>query len=454
MTTVENRWWLVVAAALTVFMAALDVSIVAVALPSIEETFGTHATVTEWVALAYLLPLVALSLPSGRWLDQVGKRAAMVFLVAGFAITSVLAGAAPWFGWVIGARVAQGAFAAALFALLPVIAVLAVRPEVRGRAFGVVATVGPLGAVTGPALGGFLTDQLGWRWIFYVNVPVSVVVILIVLRTMTADGPLRRPDRSWGVEALLLGGATAAVLLALSLAPGTGVWWAALAVLAVPLLLAWRRLPASRPILELGRTPRLVGAHVGLLTFAAAGIGLQYLLPFFLRDVTGVGPATIGLTVLALPAAMIVTGPVAGALADRWGAWRTSLAGSAVLAAGLALVVPLSTGWTPVDIGWRMAVVGVGAGMTTGPIVTLAMGIAPPHLLATVGASTSLVRNLGFALGPALAIGAWAATDYQVAGMRAGAGLAAAAAVLGGLALLGRRPGVPSRSHDIEEVAA
>lgn len=349
----QNRWWLVAAAALTVFMAALDVSIVAVALPSIEESFGTRATATEWVALAYLLPLMALSLPSGRWLDQVGKRAAMVFLVTGFAAASVLVGAAPWFGWVIGARVAQGVFAAALFALLPVIAVLAVAPEARGRAFGVIATVGPLGAVAGPALGGVLTDQLGWRWVFYVNVPVSLVVVGIVLRAMTADGPLRWPDRSWATEALLLGGATSAVLLALSLAPGSGVGWAALALLAVPLLAAWRRLPASRPVLEAVRIPRLVGAHIGLLTFASAWIGLQYLLPYFLRDITGVGPSTIGLTALALPVAMMVTGPPAGALADRWSAWPTSLLGSVVLAVGIGLLAPLSASWTPVDLGWR-----------------------------------------------------------------------------------------------------
>jgi len=88
-------------------MAALDISIVAVALPSIEDAFGTRTTVTEWVALAYLLPLIALSLPSGRWLDRVGKRPAMIVLVVGVAVTSVLVGAASWFGWLIAALVGR-----------------------------------------------------------------------------------------------------------------------------------------------------------------------------------------------------------------------------------------------------------------------------------------------------------------------------------------------------------
>jgi MFS family permease len=447
-----NRWWLVVAAALTVFMAALDISIVAVALPSIEESFGTRTTATEWVALAYLLPLIALSLPSGRWLDRVGRRSAMVFLVAGFAAASVLVGAAPWFWALIAARICQGAFAAALFALLPVVAVVAVGPEVRGRAIGLISTVGPLGAVTGPAVGGLLVDQLSWRWVFFVNAPIGLLVIAIVVRMMpTEDRRLRWPDRSWGGEALLLGGATAAVLLALSLAPGLNGWWAALALLTVPLLAGWARLPASRPIRSLAATPRLVGAHVALLAFAAAGMAVQYLLPFFLRDVTGARPSTIGLTVLAMPAAMVATGLAGGWLADRWGAWRTALVGAAVLLGGLGLLVPLDEGWQPVDVAARLAVVGVGTGLVTGPIVTLAMSLAPPGLMATVGASTSLARSLGFAVGPALAIGAWALADYRLTGMRTGVALAIAVTALGAVALAGRRRDVVPR---LEEVPA
>jgi MFS family permease len=417
----KNQWWLVAAAAVTVFMAALDISIVAVALPSIEDTFGTHAAVTEWVALAYLLPLIALALPSGRWLDRVGRRSAMLLLVSGFAITSALAGAAPWFELLVAARVAQGAFGAALFALVPVVAATAVAPRLRGRAFGVVAAVGPLGAVTGPAVGGLLTEHLDWRWVFYVNVPVSLVVMLVVVATMAADGRLRLPDRWWLLESLLLSAAAGAVLLAL---PG---------------LLVWRRLPVSRGVRNLVRTPRVAGTHVALAAFAAAGIGLQYLLPFFLREVTGLSPAEIGLTVLALPATMVLLSPVCGLLADRVGAWQVGLVGAAVLMVGVALLSPLRVEWGAVAGAWRLAVVGLGTAMTTGPLVALAMSLAPRPLLATVGAATSLARNVGFALGPAMLIGTWAAAGYTLAGMRAAVTVAVGAAIIGGFALAGRR---------------
>src|SRR5687767_4466258 len=136
----RDRWWLVAALGLAVFMAMLDMSIVNVALPGIEREFSTRTSVTEWIVLGYMLPLVALTLPSGRWLDRIGKRAALVLSVTGFAAASVAAGLSPGIGWLIGARVVQGAFGAILFALTPALATTAVGPHARGRAMGIVAT--------------------------------------------------------------------------------------------------------------------------------------------------------------------------------------------------------------------------------------------------------------------------------------------------------------------------
>jgi MFS family permease len=138
----SNRWWLVAAAGLVVFMAVLDMTAVNVALPTIERELGTRTSVTQWVVLGYLLPLIALTLPAGRWLDGVGKRAALLFSVAGFAASSVAVGLAVDIGWLIGARIVQGAFGAILLALAAVLATIAVHPQARGRALGVVTTVG------------------------------------------------------------------------------------------------------------------------------------------------------------------------------------------------------------------------------------------------------------------------------------------------------------------------
>lgn len=439
----RNNWWLVAAAGLAVFMAALDTSIVTVALPTIEADFGVRPSVTEWVVLGYLLSTIALVLPSGRWLDGVGRRAAFACAVAAFAGTSVLAGLAPGIGWLVMARIGQGAAAAMMLALLTAVAAVAVRREALGRAMGIIGTCGPLGAVSGPAIGGVLVATWGWPAIFLVNAPIAAVVIAIGWRTMPADGRLRLPDRQWGVEAALLGGATLAALLALSLAPAHGILWALAAVPAVPLLAAWWRLPVSRPVTGLLRQPGMAAALVALGSFAMSSMLVQFLVPFFLHEVTDLGPRAIGVTVLAYPAAMAVIGPVGGALADRVGLRRTAVAGALATAAATLLLVPLADSWSPVDVAWRLAVLGLASGLSYGPVTALALAGAPRHLLGTTSASTHLARALGFALGPALATATWALADYSRTGMRTAMALGAAFAALTVAAVALHRRGTP-----------
>jgi DHA2 family multidrug resistance protein-like MFS transporter len=436
----RDRWSVVVAGGLTVFMAGLDLSIVNVALPSIGADLGLRPGLVAWVVLGYMLPVVALGLPSGRWLDQVGKRSAFVFLVAGFAAASAVAGAAGSGGVLVAARVAQGAFGAPLFGLVSVLVVLSTRPRVRGRAMAVVATVGPLGAVSGPALGGVLVGKFGWPAIFYVNIPISLVLITIALRQLPADGRLRLPDRQWLIDASLIGGAATVVLLALSQAPAAGLTWLLLALAAAPLLWAWWRRPASRQVIELLRSPG-IGAPVGSLALVSAATGVaQFLTPFYLQQVLGRSPQATGLTILAFPLATAALGPAGGILADRWGARRTVLAGTALMAAGLLTLAPLPPDWHPADLAWRLALVGAGMGLFAGPNQAMVMSLAPRQLMATTGAATAVARSLGFALGPALGAAAWALTDYSLAGMRAGAGTAAILTALAAVVIAVTRP--------------
>jgi MFS family permease len=145
----SNRWWLVLGAAAALVMVTIDSSIVNVALPTIGAHFQTPAAVTEWTVLGYLLPMVALVVPAGGWLDRSGRRPAFLLAIVGFAASSVAAGLSPSIGWLIAARVVQGAFGALLNAQVPALVTTAVRPDVRGRAMSILATLGPLGAATG-----------------------------------------------------------------------------------------------------------------------------------------------------------------------------------------------------------------------------------------------------------------------------------------------------------------
>ncbi|MGH8866397.1 MAG: MFS transporter [Actinomycetes bacterium] len=432
----RNQWWLVVAAGLAVFMASVDMSIVNVALPAIERDFEIDTSMTEWIVLAYLLPLAGLALPSGRWLDSVGRRPALVFSLTGFALGSVAAGLAPSLAWLIGARLVQGTFGALLFSLVPALAMTAVRPQARGRAMGLVTTLGPLGLISGPALGGVLVDVLGWPWIFFVNVPVSVLVMAVGLHMLPPSAPLRAPDRTWVTEAVLLSAAVAALLLALSFTASDGPAWMMLALLAVPLLILWLRMPMSGAVRDLFRTPGEVGPHVALACAATAIGTVFFVTPYFMQRELGESVSAAGVTILVFPAGMALMGPVGGFLGDWWGPRRTAILGAALFTVGLALLLPMDPSWSLGDLAWRLCLAGCGNGLFNAPNVAMAMTHTPRALLATTGASTSLARTMGFALGPALATLVWSLSSYEPEGMRGAMTLATALSALSVVALV------------------
>lgn len=425
-----NDWWLVCVAGLLIYMAQLDTTIVHLALPAIETDLGTRAATTQWVVLGYLVPLVGLTLLGGRWLDTVGRRAALTTGGVGFAATSVAAGLAPDVVWLVTARLGQGVFAAVILALAPVLAVQSVRPESRGKALAVVGALAPLGAMSGPVVGGLLVDALGWSWIFFVNVPVSVAAMAVGRARLPAGGRLAWPSSRWMGEVVLLGGAAVAVLLALSLAADRHAGWLLLATVAPPLVLVWRRSAASVPVRRLLALPGMLGPHLAFLTGYVALLSVQFLAPFYLTRGLGLPPAVAGTTLLALPAATALAGPISGALSDRAGPRRIAVAGAVIGTGGLALLAPLAADWAVVDVAWRLGLIGFGFGLFVTPTMTLAMSIAPAEQHGLAAATTNLARMLGLSLGPALATLAWAGSGYTLSGMRAGIGTAAFAGVI------------------------
>ncbi|MFI1158315.1 MFS transporter [Streptomyces sioyaensis] len=463
----EDRWSLVVAAGVLAFVAMLDMNIVNVALADLADGLHVSTATAQWAVLGYQLPVVALLLPVGRWLDGVGLRSAVLTATCGFGLCSALAAAAPWMAWLIAARLLQGACGAVLFVLMPVLAIRAVRPELRGRAMSVPATLGPLGAVIGPAVGGLLLDHWGWRSVFLVKIPFCVLALVLAWRVMPRDGGLRRPDLRLVADALLVASGVAVLLLALTLAAGRPSWLV-LAGAAVPMLWWWLRGPGGRPAAGLLRSAGLFRAHGAVLALAAGFAAMHYVVAQHLQRDDGVSATTTGLTVLAFPLGMGLAGPLGGRIADLpqalgsaqaggtpIGARPVAVAGAALTAAGLLLLVPLGDGWSPLDVAWRLALAGVGLGLNGGPTQALVMSAAPPDRAATVGSTVQFARSLGFALGPALATGAWGLSGPG-AGVRAGLALAATAACLAVplLALTGSGLGpLPEKTTDAAAAA-
>ncbi|MDI9888919.1 MFS transporter [Streptomyces sp. HNM0645] len=423
-----DRWLLVALAGLLSFVAMLDMNIVNVALAEISRDLDVTAATAQWVVLGYQLPVVALLLPVGRWLDGAGRRSAVLAATAGFGLCSALAAAAPWAGLLVTARLAQGAFGAVLFVLMPVLAVGSVRPELRGRAMSVPATLGPLGAVTGPAVGGLLLDGLGWRAVFLVKIPFCLLALVVAWRAMPRDrGPRLPRTRALPDVALVATGVTV-LLVALTLAAGDSSWLA-LTVAAVPPLWLWLRGEGGRPVTGVLRTPGLPAAHGAVLALATGFAATHYVVALYLQRVNGVSATATGLTVLAFPLGMGLAGPLGGRLADRYGARPVAAVGAVVTSAGLLLLVPVDGGWSPGGVACRLALAGLGMGLGGGPTQALVMGAAPPERVATVGSTVQLARSLGFTLGPALATAAWGLAGSGH-GARAGLGLAAAAGCL------------------------
>jgi DHA2 family multidrug resistance protein-like MFS transporter len=447
----RTSWTAVVALGMAVFMAALDMTVVAVALPSIGKDFAATPALSQWVVLAYSLPMVALIVPAGRWADWVNLRRAFLLAITGFAVASALIGAAPALGVLLGGRVLQGAFGALISALVLAIAATVVRPQERGRAMGIVAMLGPLGAVTGPGLGGLLVAQLGWRSVFFINLPVCVVAMLLAARSIPGSGRLRAPRTALLGDAALVAVATLALLLALDVANDEG--WAQpapilLLLVTVGAVALWTRIPSAHPVIGVLRHRGLSGQLVGLVLVALVGGATYFLGSYLLQGMLGRNPGEAGAVLLAMPLAMAVASPLGGHAADRWGARIVAVIGVLVILAGALLLLPLDASWSGAQVAWRLAIIGIGSGLFSGPNSSAIMTTAPRTLIGTVSALSGLGRNLGFALGPAVGTLLWHDQEPTAAAMRPAFILLAAMPLLALIAIAGSRMTKPRSSAE------
>jgi len=218
----KTNWAAVVALGLAVVIVAVDVTAVATGLPAMSATFDADPARAQWIFLAYSLPMIALILPAGRWVDDVNLRHAFLLGAIGFAVASALVGVAPTFEILLAGRALQGAFGALIGALFLAVAAEVVNPAQRGQAMGLITTVGPLGSIAGPALGGVIISTLGWPWIFYLNLPICAVAAYVGWRSIPSQGRLHGLRPGLLAEAVLAGGAALGLLLALNHAADRG----------------------------------------------------------------------------------------------------------------------------------------------------------------------------------------------------------------------------------------
>ncbi|MFD0203018.1 MULTISPECIES: MFS transporter [Saccharothrix] len=429
---VRTRWAPVVALAMAMLVVTTEMTVAAVVLPSLGSELDVGPAATAWVLLAYTLPMAAVAIPAGRWVDRADVRSAFLLALVGVAVASVLTAVAPAFWVLLVGRVLQGVAGSLVLAGYMPIVVAAVRPEQRGRAIGYVITIMTVGGLAGAPLGGLVAGAFGWRSVFLMKLPVLAVALWLGWRSLRGDGRgLPLPDRGLVLEAVLLGGAVTSVLLAFE----DRVW-----LLGVGLVLAvwWGRLPASRPVLTLVRR-RLFGLPLLTLSLVSTLAGVMFfLVPYHVADVLGGSPEDVGVALLVFVAGVAALALVSGSLTDRYGPWLVAMAGSVVSALGLGLLMLPVTGL--VDLCWRLGVLGVGQGLFNTAMNTLVMAGAPEGVEGAAGGLSATARMVGTTVGPAVAALAAGWAGDGDAGFRTGVAVLAAVAVAGVVALAAGRP--------------
>ncbi|WP_412543676.1 MFS transporter [Longispora sp. K20-0274] len=408
-----NPWLALLVLCVGNFLILLDTSIVNTAAPDIMSSLDTGIDKILWVLNGYLLALASLLIVFGRLGDLFGPRKVFVAGLGLFAVASVLCGVSQTPDQLIAARVVQGIGAAALLPQALVLISAIFPAERRGAAFGVFTAVAGIAAVSGPTLGGLLVTELGWQWIFYVNVPLALGGIVAALR-LIPDLRSGRPHRFDPVGVALATGGL--IGLVYGLVEGQRHHWGRVAgPVTIPLILGaavvllvlfvlWERRQAE-PLLPLGLFRDRNFAIATVLTLVTSFALFGFLLVFVLETQTllGMSPWRSGLTALPWTVALSAVAPVAGRLTDRIGGRLLLVVGLALYAAGVLGVALIPTGTsTWVTFALPLVVVGLGMGTAIAPTTTEAMRSIAPERAGAASGVLNTARQVGAALGAAV----------------------------------------------------
>lgn len=419
----SRKWYVMLAVGVGIFLATLDGSIVNVAMPTLERTLQTSLAIVQWVVLAYLLTVTTLLLSIGRLADIIGKKSIYLTGFMVFTLGSLLCGLSPTVAWLIAARVLQAVGAAMIMALGPAIITEAFPTSQRGQAMGLSGLAVSLGIITGPMLGGLLLRSLSWHWIFLVNVPVGIVATLISLGCVPATKPRGKQRFDYvgaitmfiSLLALLLGltfgqelGFTATPILAL-----LGVWLLFLA------LFLTAELRSDQPMVDLRlfrNTEFSISLITGFITFVLIA-GVMFLTPFYLENVLGYDPLTMGQLLSVLPIALGVMAPMAGWLSDRFGTRSITIIGLCVQVIGYGLFSRIHAQTTMLEFVLYLLPVGLGMGIFQSPNNSAIMGTVPQNQLGIASGFLAITRTLGQTTGIALLSALWASrVDFYTPG--------------------------------------
>jgi EmrB/QacA subfamily drug resistance transporter len=433
LVTDDNRkWWTLGAMCFALFMVMLDNTVVNVALPSIQREIHAQISALEWVINGYTLTFAVLIATGGRLGDIFGRRLMFLTGVIIFAVTSATAGFAQDPAMLIGSRAVQGIGAALMMPATLSIITHAFPAAERGKAIGTWAGVSALALSIGPVVGGFLTEHVSWRAIFFLNLPVAaaaVAVTLFATRESRDETVERRIDIP-GIATLSVG----LTALVLALIEGNSWGWGspeivALLATAVVGLTAFAITEArSRlPMVDFSffRSHSFLGANAVGFVISFAMLAVFFFVALYMQNILGYSALEAGIRFLPSTVLIIITAPIAGRLADRFGPQRLIVTGLLLIALSLFIETNIS-----VDSGYELLlaafmIMGVGIGLTMSPMSTAAMNAVETTKAGVASGILSMSRMVGGTFGVA-AIGALfqAITRHDIDSKLAGLGIA------------------------------
>jgi len=398
---------IVIVIALGSFMAGLDATIVNIALPDIAKYFDISTVLASWVLNAYLIILVSLLLAASRLGDMKGYRNIFLGGFALFTAGSALCGLSPTIDLLILSRMVQAVGGAVIAALGAVMVTSYLSASLRGQALGIVAMFTMLGAALGPVVGGFLTSAFSWQYIFFVNLPVGIIAIILGIHILPQMAPVAPKAKIDFPGVLLTFIALGSLIVGLTSIQGNyptlGI--VALVISAIFwLLFIVQERRAAEPLVNTSlfanRAYSLQNVNVMLIQMAMAGV--MVVMPFYLEMVKKIPTDNAGTILLALPVGMILTAPIAGKVSDIIGTKKPIITGFAICAVALFLLSTISAHTSVGHIVIYLFLLGAGTGVAYSPLSSAVMGECPAKDRGSTSGLVKMMTNLGSSLGVAV----------------------------------------------------
>lgn len=406
----KRKWWVLVAVGTGTLMASLDGSVVNTILPVLKNIFKTNVASIEWVVTIYLLVLSGLMLTFGRLGDLIGHKKVILVGFGIFIISSALCGLSWSTFALVTFRGLQAVGGAMLASNSPAIITANFPAEQRGRAFGLVSAMTYIGLTIGPSLGGWLAQTVGWRSVFYINLPIGIFALSLSLAVIPWDQPAALGQRFDIPGALLFLAGLVALMLGLNkgadwgwTSPATlGLLFSSVIFLAVFVLVERR---SDSPMLDLSlfRAPLFSTATVSALLNYICVYTIIFLMPFYLIQGRGLDPAQAGLVLTAQPVLMAIIAPISGAFSDRAGSRGPGMVGMAIMSLGLFILSRIGAGTAFWMVVLGLSITGIGTGTFISPNTSALMGSAPKARQGIASGVQATARNFGMVLGIGMA---------------------------------------------------